>query len=540
MADWVQLFSAPKITVSPTGLVQGQAPNNGANFGPDTRGTTTSGLQEALNAAAAAGGGWVVCLVGAYTLSSPLIFAGANITLEFEPGCSATFTSGITGTKPGSWYSGIAAVTPTGLIWMGSNPSSGATYSHQHLIGNGLQLNFGSNDPSGGQQDGILVMFPGQASSPAFTGAVSDVSVEGIIAVGGIWQFLHVLQDNFGKTNVPYSTFPRFLLLRDLEFTANTQSNLNNALASILYIVGGIESRIEGCRIDCSSMPSWDYDPICVSGTAGEVFHWRISRSYFKANGSTGQCGEFQGIAVSTRASDGLHDCIVEQCTFDSGATMGAALAGAGGLYIDDAVNSASTLAFVLALEFRACVFVFTGCSMSYANESVTVGSSPWTYTNNSRATQLLAVTGGTVSSVTVNGGSTGQTSGLFLLKPSDTATITYSAAPTSSLVPAGRIRFLGSLQPGAFSVSGSASSAGRFPAGQKNGGYVGVGSSSFTFTNTFGFPVMALVQGGTVSAVTYNGLTVASTTNVAVPMQAGDSITITYSSAPSLNIQPL
>jgi hypothetical protein len=539
MAEWVELFSAPTTTVSPTGLVQGQAPNNGANFGPDTRATTTSGIQEALDAAAAAGGGRVLCLVGVYSVSSPLVFAGANVTLEFEPGCSLTFANGITGTKAGTWYSGIGAITPTGLIWMGSNPSSGATYSHQHLVGNGLQVNFGSNDPAGGQQDGITIMFPGQASSPAFTGSVSDISVEGVIGVGGVFQFLHVVQDNFNKTNVPYPTFPRFLLLKDIEFTANTQSNLNNSGGSVLYLVGGIESRVEGCRIDCSAMPtSFDYDPINLSGTAGEVFHWYIARSYFRGNGASGQCGEFQGVAVNTRASDGLHDCVLEQCTFDSGAASGAPLAGSSGLYIDDAVNNSTTDAFVSGLEFRRCIFINTGCSLSFAYQSVSVGTSPWTYTNNSRATQLLSVSGGTVSSVTVNGSATGQTSGLFLLKPTDTVTVTYSSAPTASVVPAGRIRFVGSLQPGVISVSGTAS--GRFPGGQQNGGYVGVPASGSALTNVFGFPVLAYVQGGTVSAVALNLLTVASSTNVLVPLQPGDSIKITWTSAPSLNFQPL
>jgi hypothetical protein len=39
----------PYVTVSPTGLAAGEAINNGAEFGPDTAGTTTCGIQEALN-----------------------------------------------------------------------------------------------------------------------------------------------------------------------------------------------------------------------------------------------------------------------------------------------------------------------------------------------------------------------------------------------------------------------------------------------------------------------------------------------------------
>lgn len=548
MADWVQLFSAPAITVSPTGLVQGQAPNNGANFGPDTRGTTTCGIQEALNAAAASGGGRVLCLVGVFNVSSPLIFAGPYTTLEFEPGCSLTFANGLAGTEPGSWYSGLAASTPAGLIWMGSDPTSGAAYSHQHFIGSGLQLNFGSNDPSGSPQSGILLMFAGQASSPAFSGGVSDISIEGVIGVGGISNFVRILQDNFGKTSVPYSTFPRFLLLKDVEFTAYTQENLNNTESSTLYIEGGIESRVEGCRIDCSLIPSsYGYDPLNLSAAAGEVFHWYFGHCYFKGNGSSGQCAEFQGSAVGTRASDGLHDCVLEQCTFDSGASSGAPGAGGGGIEIDDAAAVQPAEAFVYGLEFRQCLFVFTGCTMYFSSQTVSAGASPWTYTNSSRATQLLILSGGTISSITVNSEPTGQTTGQFLLRPGDTATVTYTAAPTASAVPVGRIRFVGTGQPGQLFIIAEAAGAtsGRFPLYLSSteymfGGYVGVGSSTSVFTNSFGFPILAIIQGGTVSAVKLNLLQVASSTNVGIPMLPGDFISITYSTAPSLNVQPL
>ncbi len=43
------LKGAPYVTVSPVGLAQGYPKNNNANFGPDTPGTTTSGIQEAIS-----------------------------------------------------------------------------------------------------------------------------------------------------------------------------------------------------------------------------------------------------------------------------------------------------------------------------------------------------------------------------------------------------------------------------------------------------------------------------------------------------------
>ena len=43
------LKGAPSVTVSPVGLAQGLPRNNNANFGPDTPGTRTCGIQEAIN-----------------------------------------------------------------------------------------------------------------------------------------------------------------------------------------------------------------------------------------------------------------------------------------------------------------------------------------------------------------------------------------------------------------------------------------------------------------------------------------------------------
>jgi hypothetical protein len=55
------------ITVSP---VSGTLKNNGADFGPDTPGTTTSGIQEAINQAVTNNGGRIILRQGAYTLAS--------------------------------------------------------------------------------------------------------------------------------------------------------------------------------------------------------------------------------------------------------------------------------------------------------------------------------------------------------------------------------------------------------------------------------------------------------------------------------------
>lgn len=66
-ADWSGLAGKPYVTVSP---ISGSEPNNGADYGPDTAGTTTLGIQEAINAVFAAGGGIVYLIPGVYNISA--------------------------------------------------------------------------------------------------------------------------------------------------------------------------------------------------------------------------------------------------------------------------------------------------------------------------------------------------------------------------------------------------------------------------------------------------------------------------------------
>jgi hypothetical protein len=62
---------------------------------------------------------------------------------------------------------------------------------------------------------------------------------------------------------------------------------------------------------------------------------------------------------------------------------------------------------------------------------SPALGASPFTYINANAYGVNVAIAGGTVSAVAVNGQSTGSTSGSFYLAPNSYITVTYSAAPT-------------------------------------------------------------------------------------------------------------
>lgn len=67
---WSSLFGKPIITVSPVGLINGgSSTNNGADYGPDTSGTATMGIQEAINAVSTSGG-IVYLLPGSFYLTA--------------------------------------------------------------------------------------------------------------------------------------------------------------------------------------------------------------------------------------------------------------------------------------------------------------------------------------------------------------------------------------------------------------------------------------------------------------------------------------
>ncbi len=75
------------------------------------------------------------------------------------------------------------------------------------------------------------------------------------------------------------------------------------------------------------------------------------------------------------------------------------------------------------------------------ASTTISVGASPYTYTNSSTSNQQLFIQGGTVSAISFNPNGTsgislsGLTDNILVLRPNDTVTVTYTAAPTMTTV---------------------------------------------------------------------------------------------------------
>jgi hypothetical protein len=89
--------ATPYITVSPIGRANGTAiANNGADYGPDTSGTTTSGIQEALTALEPTGGK-LILLNGAFNITSAMTYTSDySLTIEGETRGRAEFFTGST------------------------------------------------------------------------------------------------------------------------------------------------------------------------------------------------------------------------------------------------------------------------------------------------------------------------------------------------------------------------------------------------------------------------------------------------------------
>ncbi|OXI37337.1 right-handed parallel beta-helix repeat-containing protein [Burkholderia aenigmatica] len=134
--------------------------------------------------------------------------------------------------------------------------------------------------------------------------------------------------------------------------------------------------------------------------------------------------------------------------------TVGALTAGASlklrGNYMAQPVNypraidvliSSTSWAYTSWSEDNVAQNGFVGFGVQLTPVVQTVGASPWTFANSNPSAVSMSIAGGTVSSIGVsrNGQAayaSGLTNGLIDLKPGDAMTVTYSAAPTVTMIP--------------------------------------------------------------------------------------------------------
>jgi hypothetical protein len=148
---WIAVQWKPVFTVSPVGLAAVGFYNAGADFGPDTPGTSTCGIQEAMNALAQGAGGTIILLpnnategydIGNSPLTIPLDSSGTFMAVPIVIRAAAplqliTYTgSGYALTSNATAWPGEAGARQTYLTL------DGIAFSISAENGGGLYLNF--------------------------------------------------------------------------------------------------------------------------------------------------------------------------------------------------------------------------------------------------------------------------------------------------------------------------------------------------------------------------------------------------------------
>ncbi|MGA8303242.1 MAG: hypothetical protein WA691_08435 [Thermoplasmata archaeon] len=434
---WITLAGAPYVTVSPTGLSNGLSnlPNNGADFGPDTPGTMTTGLQEALNH-----GGTIRLLPGAasFLLNVDLYVPSSGITVRADPGVTIQ-----------SMNNSILHVV---------NASNGTPNSWVRWEGNGAKINLNQ----GNGYVGDVITEPTTAHHLYFGGWE---------IYGGVTGFFQVTSQDTsgGGAEQQYQC----IVIEDLYI--HTFANVGSNTTAGFQI---FHSNVTGRRIfvNATDFPSGiDHSVFFMRG--GSAAYPAITEDcefencYVLNNGNSGQVLELQGNTSSSGVGI-VREIAFRGCTFNSGASS-PVVAGSGGPYIDDN-NGTSNSSYVTNIQFHDCKFV--EWVMSYQSTSTYIGSitfegvgpqttatyplgvsgslrgrdnnggtvytvsitatsSPLSYRNLDGCWEIVYVSGGTVSSITLNGIATGATSGQFRLGPGDILIVTYTSAPTLTKV---------------------------------------------------------------------------------------------------------
>lgn len=496
-ALWSSLPGKPFVTVSALGISNGgsAATNNGADFGPDTPGTTTSGIQDALDSIASTGG-TIVLLTGVFSnVGSPLHNTGPNQVVWCNPGCTIEFSSS---TTP------IQVLDTNVLILLGSNnnyaspPISIQNWSNNFWYGNGAIIKVngaGLNATPNATVFGITQAGAGWNGAPPSTSNLIHAGwgfeIDGFVLDGVPGSSFFVDVSNYlGFTGVDHYYVYQVRNVRISRIYA-TYDSLNTTGASGFVVQGSVrQALLENLEIDVTDIPaSSSVSPsnCFIRSNAGETSQVVVRQSRFVNNASnnyiTGQVLEMQGnpSSLNSGPSDN-HALSIEDCVFDlkgkgtgpSGAFFGE---GHGGGEMDDHYNRSGTYGAVYNLSFDRCTFgKYVGISIDSNEESVfgylrftdgtnpggvpgLVGTSgsltgrgphdqgidltssplvPINLSNNTLWTNTLGVTirvlisGGVMSqSIQVNGQSTGLNSGEFVIREGDTIRVSWTTAPS-------------------------------------------------------------------------------------------------------------
>jgi len=328
--------------------------------------------------------------------------------------------------------------------------SSGTPLNNIYWYGNGAILTL----PANSSAYGIWIT---NNSTTAPTLAPRNIVVDGFIINGnGSTNNLVFIQNaQSGTSATPYSLQISNFIIRNMYL-------YNNYFSTFNIYGSATNGLIENVLIDNSALPSGhDYSALIIHSTNGTVNNLTFNNVMVKGNGSSGQVLEIQGSNQGSAVTITSHLRFID-CIFDTGASSPVG-AGSGGAYLDDN-NGTSNSAYITNIDFINCKWVNTivsyqstashfgyiryigsqpqgfsgtlsGRSIGSNNTSITVGTSPFTYTNSYDFPVTVTVSGGTVTAIALDGVTTGVTAGTFLLLPNHTLQVTYSSAPTMTAI---------------------------------------------------------------------------------------------------------
>ena len=490
VSDWSGVSGRPFLAVSSKGIANGLSPtlNDGAEFGVDTPGTTTFGIQEALNSIQKSGG-TIYVRAGSYgggsiPLSSPLMNTGSNQVVVFDSGCSLTFA---TNTVPilvdGRYF----------LILLGTNmATAGASefqnFSYNAWLGNGASINANGISVTvdmvtttanlfGIVQAGLSTTLPPGQSTPPPAG--SHFIIDGFVATNLGNAAVYMVCQNYQAFTppTPYANQVRNITISRIYASYYSASNDGSGIV----INGSVrQCVIEDSVFDCSLMGSTTngVSNLFVHSNAGDTSQITVRRSTFigPVNGTNSQVFELQGNETSVSPGSIESDCFnlaIEDCVFDSHQSSPVG-GGSGGGYIDDQNTQSRDLGYIYNVAFSRCLFVNT----TVAYRTLTPSQSIFGY---------IRFTNGTAAGV-----------------PSNTLVNRIGAPPGD---------------PG-ITLAGLTSGA--------------------PYTNLFGFDIRVFIGGGVVSSVQVNGVVVGAIPDGEVVLRTGDTLTLTFTTAPTVTAQAL
>jgi hypothetical protein len=423
------------------------------DFGPFTAGTLTGGLQEAL--ATAGAGGSVFVRKGTYNLHTNIAQKGNNQILFCEPGVTFLAAS--------DYAPGFGVV---GMFSLGQDGTS--DYDGFAFEGNGCLID-GQNFAS---TAGLFVtgrtkevfrfslrnfrvqncvdygLGIGRVISVVAGSIISNVLVESFDLYNcgwiRIWGAEHVVVRHGRCRRLPSASVDGWFITAQHSLTGNLVCRdvvLEDLIGnSNVTDVGGFTG-YAALQIEASAATT-------NTDLAREVF---IRRCYLRTNAGAGVGSG--GILIddaSTSAGPGTVESVTfEDSTFDGpGGSRYVGNASEGYVLYDhcEFVSSAalpSTTFLAGSQANRPLMVRRPYSSVTYPNQNfgITVGASPFTFTNTHRYVMVVIVSGGT--SVTIDfiprGGvavPTGETAGAFNLSSGDALRVSYAAAPTMTGAP--------------------------------------------------------------------------------------------------------